>query len=58
MNWILENWVAIGTAALAVVGAASAIAALTPNKTDDAAVAFIRKIIDTLALNVWNAKNK
>jgi hypothetical protein len=58
MNWILENWVAIGTAAFAVVGAASAIAALTPNKSDDAAVAFVRKIIDGLALNVWNAKNK
>ena len=37
--------------AAAVVAGASAVAKLTPNKTDDKAVAFVLKFIDFLALN-------
>jgi hypothetical protein len=58
MNWILENWANVAFAVTAVVTAAAAIAALTPNKSDDAAVAWVRKIIDVLALNIGHAKNK
>jgi hypothetical protein len=60
-NWqayISENWEQI----LAIVGGisltASAIAAMTPNKTDNKVMAAIRKLVDLLALNVRNAKNK
>ena len=41
-----------------VVAAAAAIAAVTPTPKDDSALAFVRKILDLLALNVFNAKNK
>jgi len=39
-----------------VVTGASAIAAVTPNKSDDKIVAAIKKIADFLALNIGNAK--
>jgi len=47
----------ISAISLLVAGAA-AIAALTPTPKDDAILARIRKIVDMLALNVGNAKNK
>ena len=56
MNWILENWANVAFAVTAVVTAAAAIAALTPTPKDDAAVAWVRKIIDVLALNIGHAK--
>lgn len=57
MNWIMQNWDQLAVAILAVVGAASAIAALTPTPKDDAAIAWIRKIVDVIAFNFANAKN-
>lgn len=56
MNWILENWANVAFAVTAIVTAAAAIAALTPTPKDDAAVAWVRKIIDVLALNIGHAK--
>ncbi|MBU4567000.1 MAG: hypothetical protein KKE29_19970 [Proteobacteria bacterium] len=35
MDWIVENWAAIGTASLAVAGAVVAITKITKNTTDD-----------------------
>lgn len=46
------------TAITAVIAAASAVAALTPTPKDDSAILWVRKIIDFLALNIFNAKKK
>jgi hypothetical protein len=43
--------------ASSVIGVAATIAALTPTPKDDSAVAFLRKIIDWVGMNVLNAKN-
>lgn len=45
-------------AALAVVGAASAIAAATPTKKDDTIMGTVARVVDLLALNVGYAKRK
>jgi hypothetical protein len=45
-------------AALAIVGAASAVAAATPTKKDDSLVGTISRVVDLLALNVGHAKRK
>ncbi|MFN4355960.1 hypothetical protein [Parvibaculum sp.] len=45
-------------AALAVVGAASAIAAATPSRKDDEVMGKITRVIDILALNVGFAKRR
>ena len=45
------------TIALAVVGAASAVATVTSNKTDDKYVAMLSKVVNWLALNFGEAKN-
>lgn len=44
--------------ATAIVTAASAIAAVTPNKTDDSLVAKFAKVVNWAALNFGHAKNK
>jgi len=41
-----------------VVALSAAIAALTPTPKDDGIVKKIRKVIDYLALNFGNAKNR
>jgi hypothetical protein len=41
-----------------VIGFASMIAAITPTKKDNAAIAILRAVIDALAFNFGNAKNK
>ena len=41
-----------------VVGFAATIAALTPTPKDDSALAYVRKVIDWLGMNILNAKNK
>ena len=43
-------------AALAIVGAASAGAAATPTRKDDAVMGKITRVIDLLALNIGFAK--
>lgn len=44
--------------ATSVVGIASIIAAMTPTPADDGVVLTIRKVLDFLAFNFLNAKNK
>lgn len=51
VDYVISNWEQIVVVALAVVGAASAIAKLTPTQTDDKIIAKIKKVLDTLALN-------
>jgi len=45
-------------ALLAVVGAASAVAAATPTKKDDTIVSTVSQVVNLLALNVGHAKRK
>ncbi|MEP0708170.1 hypothetical protein [Parvibaculum sp.] len=45
-------------AALAIVGAASAVAAATPTRKDDDVVGKISRVIDIVALNVGHAKRQ
>lgn len=58
MEYITTNYMEILTAITAVIAAASAVAALTPTPKDDSAILWVRKIIDFLALNIFNAKKK
>jgi hypothetical protein len=44
------------TAATSVVSAASAVTALTPSPKDDRVLSKVRQVLETLALNVGNAK--
>ena len=46
------------TIALAVIGAAAAIAAVTPTPVDDGIVRLLRKVLDIIAMNVGKARNK
>jgi hypothetical protein len=48
MDWIVSNYEGILLVVTTVIASASAIAALTPTKKDDA---FIARIINILALN-------
>lgn len=41
-----------------VIAVAAAVAAITPNKTDNEIVNKIIKVVNVLGLNVGNAKNK
>ena len=58
MNWIVENWDNLFTAVLSVIGAASAIAALTPTPKDNEFLAKVKGLVNLLALNFGHAKNK
>lgn len=58
IEYITSNWFELLEIAGLVVAAAAAIAALTPTPKDDGVIRVIRKIIDTLALNVGKAKNR
>lgn len=58
IDYIVANWFEILEVAGLVVAAAAAIAALTPTPKDDGVVKVIRKIVNALALNVGQAKNK
>lgn len=52
----MDLWTAINIAT-AVVTLASAVAAVTPTKADDAFIAkYLKPVIDALALNVGHAK--
>lgn len=57
-QWILDNGSDLIAAATAIVTAFSAVAAITPTDWDNKAAAWLRKIVDLLALNVGNAKPK
>lgn len=41
-----------------LVALAAAIAAVTPSPKDDGIVKNIRKLLDLIALNIFNAKNE
>ncbi len=56
IEYITENKEQLFGIITAVIAAASAIAALTPTPKDDGLVKKIYKVIDFLALNVFNAK--
>jgi hypothetical protein len=56
IDYILENKDELFGVVTAIIAAASAIAALTPTPKDDTFVGKAYKIIDWLALNVFNAK--
>lgn len=58
MQYIQQNWDQIALIITSVVAAASAIAALTPTPKDDTWVARAYKLIDVLAINVGQAKDK
>ena len=56
INYILENKEELFGVITAIIAAASAIAALTPTPKDDTIIGKAYKVIDWLALNVFNAK--
>ena len=58
MDWILENKLNLLHALTAIVAAAAAVTALTPSPKDDGVVAKVRAVLDLLAFNFGNAKNK
>lgn len=58
ISYLLDNAEVIIQAITAVVTAASLISAITPSQKDDGVVKFLKKVIDLLAINVGNAKNK
>ena len=61
IQYITTNYVEIIEVTLTVIGAAAAIAALTPTPKDDdiigKAQGIIKKIADFVGLNIGNAKN-
>ncbi len=58
INYIIDNKDTLISTLTAIVAAASAIAALTPTPVDDGWAAKLYKIVDWLALNIGNAKDK
>jgi len=56
IEYITENKEQLFGIITAVIAAASAIAALTPTPKDDGLVRKLYKVVDFLALNVFNAK--
>lgn len=58
IKYITENWGTILTVVTSVIAAASAIAAVTPTPKDDGIVKAVMKVVNWLAINVGNAKNK
>ena len=58
MQYLTENYQDILRIATAVIAAASGVAMLTPNKTDNRVLGAIRNLVDLLALNFGNAKNE
>ena len=58
IDYVVNNFDTIIAIATAIIAAASAIASLTPTPVDDGIVRKLRKVVDVLALNFGNAKNK
>lgn len=52
---LLQQWI---LAVTSVVTAASAVTALTPTKKDDKIRGFILSVMNFLALNIGNARNR
>lgn len=58
IDWLMENWVSVLEGASMIVAGAAVLAAVTKSPKDDAALAKARRVLDWLALNVGNAKNR
>jgi hypothetical protein len=58
MEWLTTNWEHILVTITSIIALAAHIAPLTPTPEDDKAVAWARKLMDFLAGNYGNAKNK
>jgi hypothetical protein len=58
MDWIIANWQQILLTITSIIALAAHIAPLTPTPDDDKAVALAKKILDYIAGNYGNAKNK
>jgi hypothetical protein len=58
MDWFTANWEHILVTITGIIALAAHIAPLTPTPEDDKAVAWARKLLDLLAGNYGNAKNK
>ena len=58
MEYLQANWQEILTIVTGVIAAASGVAMLTPNNSDNKIIGAIRKLVDLLALNLGNAKNE
>jgi hypothetical protein len=58
MDWLTTNWEHILVTITGIIALAAHIAPLTPTPEDDKAVAWARKLLDFLAGNYGNAKNK
>lgn len=52
MSWIVENYAVVLEALGALSVAAALVAKLTPNTTDDSAVAKFKKALDFVSLSV------
>lgn len=50
VNWVTANWVEIVAAVTAVVLAADKIVALTPTTRDDAALVWVKRVLNIVAL--------
>lgn len=50
INWLIAHWADVSLAILAVLGAASAVAKVTPTESDDKVIAAILSVIHTLGL--------
>jgi len=57
INYVITNADSLVTAALAVIGAASAVAALF-GKQDNKWLEYARSLVNKIALNVGKAQNK
>lgn len=51
----IQEWIVI---VLAVLGMASTIASMTPNKADDKVVQFLLDLVNVVGGNIGRAKNK
>ena len=58
MEWVTANWKDVALVLTTAVALAAHIAALTPSPEDDKAVSWLRKVLDIVGGNYFNAKNK
>ncbi len=56
MDWILNNIGAIIEAITAIMAAASIVAKITPNKTDNRVVGHALQVVDLIALTTGKTK--
>lgn len=57
MDWIQENWVAVGFAVTGLGYLLTAVAAITPNKSDDKWAQRFWNLINKVGWNVGNSSN-